>query len=94
MFQIKFFTKYGLCRVTNFTMPMLPVHVSKFKRIILDEPIYQFISALVSFQRHLIILFIDSVGAVALPDGRVLICGGEILERKFDEVIATHNNIY
>ena len=32
------------------------------------------------------IKFSDSVGAVALPDGRVLICGGEMLEKKDDWV--------
>ena len=32
------------------------------------------------------IKFLDSVGAVALPDGRVLICGGEMLEKKDDWV--------
>lgn len=35
--------------------------------------------------------FVDSVGAVALPDGRVLICGGEILERINDEVNKLQN---
>ena len=28
----------------------------------------------------------DSVGAVAFPDGRVLICGGEIFEQTDNEV--------
>ena len=32
------------------------------------------------------IISTDSVGAVALPDGRVLICGGEIFEQTEDEV--------
>ena len=39
-----------------------------------------------TFNYWLSITSIDSVGAVALPDGRVLICGGEIFEQTEDEV--------
>ena len=38
------------------------------------------------FNHWLSITSTDSVGAVALPDGRVLICGGEIFEQTEDEV--------
>ena len=38
------------------------------------------------FNYWLSITSTDSVGAVALPDGRVLICGGEIFEQTEDEV--------
>ena len=39
-----------------------------------------------TFNYWLSIKSTDSVGAVALPDGRVLICGGEIFEQTEDEV--------
>ena len=35
-------------------------------------------------------IFVDSVGAVALPDGRILICGGETLDRKDGGVSNQH----
>ena len=67
---------------------MLPVHLSK-NFICLPLPtILTFIldSDDASCINTNFIKFSDSVGAVALPDGRVLICGGEMLEKKDDWV--------
>ena len=67
-------------------MPKLPVHVSKLKvKIVYIYTSILEISGYISDRsknNDKILLFLDSVGAVALPDGRVLICGGEMLDRK------------
>ena len=62
---------------------MLPVHISKHFTYL---PLLRMVTFKVSNYSICIhnnfIKISDSVGAVALPDGRVLICGGEMLEKK------------